>query len=154
MCAILDNDIAYQVFGDGRPPAGEEFFNWIDSGRGRLIAGGKLLEELDRTKNFSVWWKQAVLAGLAELVDSDAVRQETTQLAEQKACRSNDPHVVALAIVGGARLVYTNDRKLQRDFGDRQLINGPPGRVYSTLKSGNFTRRKRKLLATSSCNRD
>ena len=151
MCVILDNNVLFEVFGDGRPPAGAGFFDWINSGGGRLIAGGKLLEELGRRENFSVWWQQAVLAGLATRVDDDAVCRETTRLATQGTCRSNDEHVVALALVGGARLLYTNDRKLQLDFKDRELIDGPPGKVYSTRRSRAFTHGKKRLLATSSC---
>lgn len=153
MCVILDNSVVFEVFGDAPSPAGEGFFDWINSGSGRLIGGGKVMEELSRRENFRVWWQQAVLAGLAIRVDDDAVCRETTRLAKQEACRSNDEHVVALALVGGARLLYTNDRKLQVDFKDRELIDEPPGKVYSTLRSGAFTQSKKRLLATSSCRR-
>ena len=151
MCVILDNNVLFEVFGDNRPPAGVAFFNRIDSGSLRLIAGGRLLQELARRENFQRWWQQAVLAGVAEKVDDDAVNVATTRLIQQSACRSNDAHVVALAMVGKGRLLYTNDQKLQIDFKDRALIDHPPGSVYSTLRSGNFTRRKKLLLATSSC---
>ena len=151
MCVILDNNVVFEVFADGRPPAGEGFFNWIDSGRGRLVGGGKLLKELGRNENFLLWWRQAVLAGRATRVDDDAVQAETNRLADGTTCRSNDPHVIALAVVGGARLLYTNDRKLQHDFKNRHLIDDPTGKVYSTRRNGSFNRRKRELLAGSSC---
>ena len=54
-------------------------------------------------------------------------------LVERGVCQSNDQHVIALAIVSGARLLYSNDRRLQRDFKDRRLID-PPGKVYSTRR--------------------
>ena len=151
MCVILDNNVVFEVFADGRPPAGEGFFNWIDSGRGRLVGGGKLLKELGRNENFRLWWRQAVLAGRATRVADDAVQIETNRLADGTTCRSNDPHVIALAVVGGARLLYTNDRNLQRDFKNRHLIDDPIGKVYSTRRNGSFSRRKRELLAGSSC---
>ena len=151
MCVIVDANAAREVFGTGRPPAGQGFFDWIDSGSGRLIAGGKLLKELARLEEFNRWWQQATLAGVAGRVKDDVVRAETTRLVERGACRSNDAHVVALALVGGARLLYTNDRKLQRDFKDRQLISGPPGKIYSTRRSTAFKQAKKALLAGSSC---
>ena len=154
MCVVLDNSAVSEVFGDNRPPAGAKFFDWIDSGRGRLIGGGQLLHELAQRGNFRLWWLQAVGAGVARQVDDNAVRAETMRLTEKEACQSNDAHVIALAVVGGARLLYTNDRRLQDDFKDQQLIDGPPGKVYSTLGTGRFTRRKRELLATSSCRLD
>ena len=63
MCAILDANVAGQVFGTDRPPAGAAFFRWIHEGRGRLMVGGKLLRELDRNRAFREWRLQAVQAG-------------------------------------------------------------------------------------------
>ena len=151
MCVIVDSNVVREVFGADRPPAGEAFFEWIDSGRMRLVAGGLLLEELVRHENFASWWRQAVLAGLATRVDDRRVEERTRSLAERNACRSNDEHVVALATVGGARLLYSNDRKLQQDFKNRDLIAHPPGKVYSTSRNRAFTKRKRALLAQSAC---
>ena len=153
MCAILDNDVVHEVFGDRRSPAGQAFFDWIDSGRGRLIGGGRLLKELARNESFGSWWRDAVLAGLATRVGDEAVEAETVRLTERKACGSNDEHVIALAVIGAARLLYSNDRKLQSDFKDRRLIDRPPGKVYSTLRGDAFTKNKRQLLAGSSCRR-
>ena len=44
---------------------------------------------------------------------------------------SDDPHVLALARICGARLVYTEDRDLMRDLKDRKLLN-PLGKVLTT----------------------
>lgn len=153
MCAILDNDVVHQVFGQNRPAAGKAFFDWIDSGRGRLVGGGRLFEELAHNENFRLWWQAATLSGRVERVGDEAVEAETVRLAKRKACRSNDEHAIALAAIGGARLLYSNDRKLQRDFKDRRLIDQPPGKVYSTLRGDAFTKNKRQLLAGSSCDK-
>ena len=110
------------------------------------------MEELAGNRNFRLWWREAVLAGLATSVDREAVERETNRLVELDACLSDDEHVVALAMIGGARLVYSNDGRLHRDFKNRDLINNPTGKVYSTLRSQAFTRGKRKLLAGSACN--
>ena len=45
---------------------------------------------------------------------------------------SNDAHVIALAQVSGARLLYSNDSDLQDDFKDKSLIDSPRGRIYTT----------------------
>ena len=44
-----------------------------------------------------------------------------TALTLSDSCRSNDPHVIALAQINGARLLYSNDEALQKDFGDKRL---------------------------------
>ena len=60
--------------------------------------------------------------------------------------QSDDPHILALAVVSGARLLYSNDRLLQHDFKNPALINQPRGKVYSTLYNAAFNQAKRRLL--------
>ena len=151
MCVILDSNVVGEVFGTNRPPAGKGFFERIHSGRLRLIAGGKLLSELAHNEVFRLWWQEATRSGDVTDVDDRPVEEETRRLAKQKVCRSNDEHVVALAVVGGARLLYSNDKGLQKDFTDTDLINDPAGKVYSTIASKKFTPKKRQLLDRSSC---
>ena len=147
MCAILDNDRIHQVFGANRPAAGRAFFDWIDSGRGHLVVGGELRRELDDNCAFREWRRQAVLAGRITLLKDEAVDYRSRQLKQEKACRSNDTHVVAVAQLSGARLLYTNDGRLQGDFRDKNLIDLPRGRVYSTRCHDDFTQVHQKLLA-------
>ena len=88
--------------------------------------------------------QQLTVAGRAFTVD-DAQVDATTEVVRPQ-CRSNDPHVVALAQVSGARLLYSNDTTLHQDFGDPQLINAPRGSVFSTNRSDRFSRHHRRLL--------
>ena len=133
MCAILDSDVAHQVFtSNNRPPAGEAFFNWLNSGNGLLVAGGQLLEELDKNQKFQTWRKQAEAAGRVRLYNDDEIENKTRGLKDTGSCRSNDTHVVALAQISGARLLFTNDDDLRKDFADKNLIDNPRGKVYTT----------------------
>lgn len=147
MCAILDANVAGQVFGAARPTAGDAFFRWIHEGRGRLVVGGRLLQELDRNGAFKEWRRQALLAGRIMHLNDEAVDGRTRQLEKESACRSDDEHVVAVAQLSGARLLYSNDGDLQSDFRDNALIDQPRGRVYSTRIRDNLTRTHRRLLA-------
>ena len=85
MCAILDANVAGQVFGAGRPAAGAKFFEWIHSGRGRLVLGGRLRRELDRLSAFREWRRQAELAGKVTLLNDEAVDGRATELAQENA---------------------------------------------------------------------
>ena len=134
MCAILDNDVVGQVFGPKRPEAGEKFFEWLNSGRGRLVVGGRLRQELSGNNEFRRWLQQALLAGRAADYDEGEVKDKTKELKNAGACRSDDPHTVALAQVSGARLLFTNDAALKEDFADKKLIDNPRGKVYTTLR--------------------
>ena len=149
MCAIVDANAAHEVFGANRPPAGKGFFDWLNTGGGRLVVGGKLREELHRSSGgFRTWAQQAVLAARLRIKEDTEVNVRMEELQGETSLRSDDPHVIALAQVSGARLLYSNDSDLQRDFKDWNLIDKPRGKVYSTLVNDNFTpSRKKQLVA-------
>lgn len=148
MCAIVDANVASEVFGENPPPAAEEFLEWITDGRGVLVVGGRLYEELDgHSPGFRQWAGQAILARQMRVVNEDKVNARERQIHSARGHRSDDPHILALAQVSGARLLYSNDRDLQQDFANRRLINQPRGKIYSTLVNKNFARSHRNLLS-------
>lgn len=155
MCAILDADVVGEVFGRNRSEAGEEFYKWITKGKGRLIASGKLLDELRVVTRFKEWQQQAKLAGRLIEKDINEVNEKAQYLENMQACESGDYHVIALAQVSGARLLYSNDAALQEDFKSKRLIDKPRGKVYSTRENKKapnqkdpkkFTSAKKQLL--------
>ncbi len=148
MCAILDANVVGQVFGADteRPAAGRAFFKWINSGRGHLVIGGRLLQELDRNQAFKKWRGQAVSAGRITLLDATAVDDKVRKLEQENACRSDDEHVVAVAQLSGAHLLYSNDSDLQKDFRNKALIDQPRGKVYSTRVHDDRTPGHQRLL--------
>ena len=148
MCAIVDKNVVGEVFGKSKTEAGAQFFEWINEGSGRLVVGGALMGkgELGDACIFENWARQAQLSGKMLVANKKEVENKTALLEETGACKSNDHHVIALAQVSGARLLYTNDRALQKDFKDKRLIDKPRGRVYSTLVDQKFTDTHRRLL--------
>ncbi|MXX39341.1 MAG: type II toxin-antitoxin system VapC family toxin [Gemmatimonadetes bacterium] len=147
MCAIVDANVVSEIFGSNLPPAGEKFFDWLNQGSGRLVVGGKLLEELKKSSaDFRHWGREAQLAGKMTIINKSEVDARTKQLQSAAAIRSNDPHVIALAQVSGARLLYSNDGNLQKDFNNKSLIDAPRGKVYSTSVNKSFQPRHDRLL--------
>ena len=146
MCAILDTSVVHKVFGDNLPEAGRKFFEWLNAGKDKLVVVGRLLQELEKTYAFREWLKQALLAGRAVRFDDRRIGSETSTLERAESCQPNDPHVIALARISGARFLYSDDQALQRDFKDRTLIDNPGGIVYSTAKRNNFNSTHRSLL--------
>ena len=134
MCVIIDANAAHQVFGDGKSEAGEFLLNRL-SERIKLAVGGELLDELEQIGGFSRWLRAARRTGHARLISDDEVNAEADTLRAQGGCQSNDHHVLALAKISGARLLFTNDNALQADFGNRRIIGGTRGRVYTTGQS-------------------
>ena len=147
MCAIVDANVVSEVFGSNLPPVGEKFFDWLNKGSGRLVVGGKLFEELKQSSaDFRRWGQEAQLAGKMRIVNESEVDARTKQIQSEGTIRSDDPHVIALAQVSGARLLYSNDGNLQKDFNNKSLIDDPRGKVYSTSGDGSFLPRHDRLL--------
>lgn len=149
MCAILDANIVHEVFRPSGSEAGKKFFQWLNSGKGLLVAGGKAYEELKISLSYDgrEWIRQAQLSGKMKVLDKNMIEEKTDEIAARHEHRSNDPHILALAQVSGARLLYTNDMDLQQDFKDGTLINSPRGKVYTTRKSKKFEDSHKNLLA-------
>ena len=147
MCAIVDANVAHEVFGSKRPEAGEKFFQWITHGSGRLVVGGEVQEELNGSSaGFRSWGREAVLSGRLRIENQVTVNARTDQLRAEETCKSDDEHVIALAQISGARLLYSNDSALQRDFKRKSLIDNPRGKVYSTRENRDLTSGLRRLL--------
>ena len=148
MCAILDANVAHEVFGASQTPAGKRFYDWINEGQGRLVIGGKLTRELNQASaKFAQWARQALLFGRVQRANDDEVNSKTKALVAEGSCISNDVHIVSLAQVSGARLLFTNDGGLHTDFGNKSLINNPRGRIFSTRMGGDLTTSHRRMLA-------
>ena len=148
MCAIVDANVVHEVFGSNLPPAGEQFFDWIEKGNERLVVGGKLLEELEESsEGFRLWASEAADAGKMRVVNKNEVDAKTREIENEGGYVSNDPHVLALAQVSGARLLYSNDGDLQEDFGKKSLIDQPRGKIYSTHRNKDFQPEHRRLLS-------
>ena len=148
MCAIVDANVVHEVFGSNLPQAGERFFGWIEKGSLRFVAGGKQLEEIEQgSEAFRKWASEAIGAGKMRVINKVEVDAKTREIENDGGYVSNDPHILALAQVSGARLLYSNDADLQEDFGNKDLIDQPRGKVYSTRENNNFQPAHRRLLS-------
>lgn len=130
MCVIVDANRAAAVVDPAETRYGP-LRRWIEERGGKLVHGGLLTAELAEVEQFRRWLVQLERAGRAFRADDPAVRAETA-LVSTLPIRSDDPHVLALARVSGARTVCTEDALLMRDFKDRALVPRPKGRVYRT----------------------
>lgn len=147
MCAIIDSNCRDEVFGGGsRPEAAKKFFDWLGP-QTKLVVGGKLREELANSRAFSQWYRQAINAGWVINFDDFAVNERTKALEKDNSCKSDDEHIIALAQLSKARLLYSNDTDLHSDFGNPRLINKPRGKIYSTRINKEFSESHQKLLS-------
>ena len=146
MCAIIDANVGHQLFGNKPPSAGSYFLDWLIKGKGKLVVGGDLRQELERSEKFKRLLLELERANKAINILSREVDDATKALNDLRICKSDDKHVLALAKVSGARLLFTNDQDLQKDFKNREIIGGIQGKVYTTLRKSSVTRTHKELL--------
>jgi len=136
MCLIIDKNVAPQVFGqnsnndDFRP-----IIDWLTSPtkNGKLVVGGKLRYELYKIENARRFIMGLIRAGRAKDI-TENVDEETEKVKKLPELKSDDPHIIALARVSGARVLCTREKDLHKDFRNPKLIDDPRGHIYQNAK--------------------
>ena len=149
MCIIVDTSCLHHVANSTE--CGRPIVKWLlnPNKLSGLIVGGKLHDELRRS-SFERRRKEAFFqtlrvlreAGRLHIFTGSEVQQKTEELEKGK-IRSDDPHVVALAIISKCNLVFTEDKDLEMDLKTRSLV----GHKVSIYKNNSHTR----LLTTCRC---
>ena len=129
MCLILDVNNALAVLLPTGPEDFEPIRNGIDKGKVRLVSGGKLSREYAKSNHVLRLFNELVRAGKARRVEDNLVDEEAEKIETVGNCRSNDQHILALAIVGNIRLLCTNDNDLISDFTNAKILS-PKGNVF------------------------
>jgi len=118
------------LFASQPTDAAKNFRQRVESGKLPLALGGFLKRELSGSQRAREWLSEGERSGYVRLIDDETVNAKAEILEKESSCESNDEHVIALAQVSGARLLYANDDKLEKDFGNKQLIAQPRGVLY------------------------
>lgn len=139
MCAIVDVNSSGEIVASTPLPGARAFKEWMAMGNCCLAIGGrKYKRELGRgfsdpdrakTTTISEWVRAIDQAGRRRTFDDDEIDALADKLRAQRRCQSDDEHIVALAMVSGARLLYSKDKRLHGDFTDPGILNNPNGKV-------------------------
>ena len=115
------------------PPSKDAFpiVERLTKGDLRIVSGHKLKKELLKTKVRSIY-QELVLGGRVIEVPYDEVEHEISKLKAVK-LRSNDVHILALARVSGARVLFSRDSNLHSDFKNIKVLK-PKGKIYQTKR--------------------
>ena len=143
MCIIVDANRIGGLLGDPPDKDSAPVRSWIESGRGRIVysTGGQFANEIGGKAKLKL--QEYVRAGSARLVPHADLAEMEERLRSNQSLRSNDPHVIALARASGARLLFSGDRNLIRDFTSPQIISKPRGKVYSGAGNAGLLKRIR-----------
>ena len=139
MCAIIDNNVKGELLEDDKHHPGYLFRSYIESGKLQLVIGGtRLKNELLRgslNSPFNHWIKTHRQAGQVLNIDDDLTDAKEQEIKATGGYKSDDEHILALAKSSGARLLYSNDTALHKDFRNSRILARPRGSIYSTLES-------------------
>lgn len=131
MCLIIDANKLAVTFSEPRSEPAKPILEWLFKKDGCLVYGGtKMAKEIERVGEARRSLLELVRAGRARKCDDARVDAEQATVAHL--CRSDDSHVIALARVSGARVLYSGDENLHCDFKNRALVDKPRGKVYQT----------------------
>ena len=159
MCAIVDANVVKELL-KHVGTASSFFLSQVENGKIKIVVGGKKLrdEYWDCGDQVRRWLVGATNAGIVQSEEDGRVDFRAEELAQQDEAgiiriRSNDYHILALAQISGARLLYSSDRSLKDDFKSMDLINKPRGKVYSTCVHEDIADKHRRLLRQRLCPR-
>ena len=176
MCIVLDVN-SFRNFRNTANKDMEPVRNWLNRNNGKIVysptekfrreweAGGgyKVMKELlypgsDPSLPIGMDWEQAVMElqrmGKFKLVPAADVQAKADALEQTRVLRSDDPHIIALAIIANVKVLVVQglpdtpiggrarprgaDPALQADFKDRNLVGG---KVYITKSHSRLLRK-------------
>lgn len=132
MCLIVDTNRSHILFGQPASENAQPIWDWLRAD-GIIIYGGRLASELARTPHALRVLAELSRSGRAKLEEEKLVQEKEEEVAASGCCRSDDPHIIALARASGARVLFTEDRDLMRDFQNLELLR-PKGKIYRTAR--------------------
>lgn len=92
-----------------------------------LVYGGTLKQEYFESGKAKRLIRTLDRAGRARKIDDELALDQEKKV--EDLCRSDDPHIIALAQLSDARVLCTEDSDLEDDFKDPELLD-PPGSIY------------------------
>ncbi len=161
MCVIIDANAISEVFPsrmfrgkDTRPAAGKQLYDWLNSKPGRLVIGGSKLQDELNNESYRTWIlepkRRGELRGKLRKYNDEEVKQKTQELLEQNSCQSDDEHIIALAQISNARLLYSKDKTLHKDFKNIKLLHDPGGKIFPRGNNRRDRRRRDNILSDES----
>ncbi len=145
MCIIVDTNRMGRFLQEPYREEVAPIHKWLNKS-GRLVYSidGSFADEVNENakKKLEAYSRK----GCASLIPAEHFEDLKTQLRNNSKVKSNDHHILALAQHTGARILYTGDHNLMKDFNHHKLINDPRGKIYSNQRQAH-------LLKNSACRR-
>jgi len=148
MCIVIDINTFHAVFNPDSEnhKLYQPVTEWVISGKGKIVCGGSgYLSELVKLKRFMGLFNQLKKAG--KVVWADDVKVDAKEAELKLLCDDDDfddPHIVALLIVSGCRLICTEDSRSYPYLKKKEWF--PKGAALPKIYCAQSVRRAGKLL--------
>jgi hypothetical protein len=131
MCLIIDANCAINTLCQNPTAEFAPVMQAIHGNNATIALGGSKQRE-EYQKLASVWRYIVALekAGKARLFPDKPVDELQKKLVNEGLLKSDDPHIMALAIFSGVRLLCSKDQNLHCDFVNKIFVDKPRGSVY------------------------
>ena len=141
MLLIVDANCAPRTLCPKPDPDYEPVLAAVMMGKRKIAIGGSK-QKLEYQKLTAVWKFLRTLeqAGRAKLISDSQVDDEELHVTQNIMIASDDPHILGLARVSGARLLCSHDQALHADFCNASIISNPRGKVYQNASHSNLLR--------------
>lgn len=140
MCIIVDANVANEFA--ARSADAVPVLKKVVDGNLRMVCDHDLKEEWLRTR-LGRLYQQLQLAGKIVEYTHEQTKIEIA-IVKKMPLKSDDPHVIALARVSGARILFSRDIRLHEDFKNLAFVPDVKGKVYQFCKH-------RRLLEEGKC---
>jgi predicted nucleic acid-binding protein len=141
MCLIVDVNALSCCFdkSDLNHDQFEPVLDWVLRGRGKIVYGGsKYKSEIKKAHKYLRILRSLDQAGKIVKVDDHSVDEQMSIVARaNKDPDFDDPHLIAIVIVSGCRIVCTNDRRALRFLKNKDFYPGATKRpkIYTSRKN-------------------
>ena len=127
MCIILD----VNSIGKFQNPADEDMEpvrDWLERKNGKIVYAytDQFNKEWDEGGGYQLR-RDLQRRGKFKEILAQEVQEKADELEDR--IESDDPHIIALAIIAEVKVLVSNDRRLHEDFKNRNLVGG---KVYQT----------------------
>ncbi len=111
MCIIVDANLQGSFM--NRHPDMVPVHDWIKNKGGKIAHSYTDEFEKETTESFRTELSKLSRRGRVKLISPKQVQKQQNTLTN---LQSNDPHIIALALVAKAKVLITNDKNLEKDF--------------------------------------
>ena len=153
MCvvAVVDAD-SFPVLATRQGPGDNLFLSWIGNRHGILAISnaGQYFTELRKNRAVMELIRRYDQGGQLRKISADQLTISDDQIA-QKNPRSNDLHVLSLALASDAKVLCSNDGKLRDDFKDKDILPAMGPRRRLLYPFGGSRKQRRDFLNRQRC---